>query len=121
MPRMGRTICASTLRSLQAGSTQIIILLALLICNALACGPGKPQQTTTQQAQSPDEADDGDKFIDAGQSPGRIHIVQADETLYSLAQKYYGSGQQYTRIYYANRNRLRDPKNLTVGMKLIIP
>lgn len=60
-------------------------------------------------------------FIEAAQTPGRIHVVQQNETLYSLAQKYYGNGQQYTRIYYANRNRLSNPKNLIVGMKLIIP
>lgn len=60
-------------------------------------------------------------YVRPGEVPGRVHIVERGDTLYSLAMRYYGSGQQYNRILIANRNRLKDPRNLPVGMKLIIP
>ena len=62
-----------------------------------------------------------DDRSEAPDGPGRIHIVQPGETLYSITAKYYGDGRQFRRIWVANRNRLADPKDLRVGMKLIIP
>ncbi len=53
--------------------------------------------------------------------PGRVHTVQAGDTLYSIAVKYYGDGKQWRRIYVANRNRLGTPEDLRAGMKLIVP
>jgi len=53
--------------------------------------------------------------------PGRVHVVHPNETLYSLAERYYGHGKHWRKIYLANRNRISDPTDLSVGMKLIIP
>lgn len=92
-------------------------------------GCGGPE-ATTQPAQAPEPrgprieakpAERADAFVEAGAMPGRTHLVQAKETLYGLAQRYYGSTNQWRRIYYANRNRLADPNNLPVGVRLIIP
>lgn len=65
--------------------------------------------------------DEPDEFLEAGSLPGRIHIVQPGDTLWTLAERYYGHGKHLHKIHVANRNRLRDPNNLPVGMKLIIP
>jgi len=62
-----------------------------------------------------------DDAFDANLIPGRIHFVQPSETLYSLAERYYGHGDHWRRILAANRNRVKDPKILPVGMRLIIP
>lgn len=51
----------------------------------------------------------------------RTHVVQRGDTLWSIAAKYYGNGRQWQRIYKANQNRIKDPKDLPVGIKLIIP
>ena len=48
-------------------------------------------------------------------------MVQPRETLYGLAQRYYGDKNQWRKIYYANRNRLSDPNNVPAGIRLIIP
>lgn len=53
--------------------------------------------------------------------PGRVHTVQAGETLYSITAKYYGDGKHWRKILVANRNRLSDPQDLRTGMKLIVP
>ncbi len=54
-------------------------------------------------------------------SQGRTHRVGPDDTLYSLALTYYRDGNQWRRIFYANRNRISNPRSLPVGMMLIIP
>ena len=51
----------------------------------------------------------------------RTHIVQRGETLWGISQKYYGDGKGWNKIYAANRNRIRDPKDVPTGTKLIIP
>jgi len=51
---------------------------------------------------------------------GKTHVVEPGDTLHSLAERYYGHGKLYGKILAANRNRLEDPNNLPVGMKLII-
>lgn len=53
--------------------------------------------------------------------PGRTHWVKKGETLYSIARQYYGTENQWRKIYYANDRRLRHPDELPVGIKLIIP
>jgi len=71
----------------------------------------RPAVSSAPVAQPPDEQ------LDLG---NLIHIVQPGDTLYSLAERYYGHGKYYGKILAANRNRLEDPRNLPVGMKLII-
>ncbi len=61
-----------------------------------------------------------DPYGVAPKSP-RVHLVQPGETLFGLARQYYADQRQWRKIYQANRNRLDDPKNVRVGMKLIIP
>jgi nucleoid-associated protein YgaU len=56
---------------------------------------------------------------DAG--AGRRHTVQAGETLFGLAQRYYGDGDRFVDLYRANRGVLRSPDGLPPGTVLIIP
>lgn len=59
---------------------------------------------------------------DASLSAGfRSHTVGPRETLYRLATIYYGDGRLWQKIYYANKNRIADPSDLPVGIRLIIP
>ena len=51
----------------------------------------------------------------------RVHVVQPKETLYSISRRYYGHGRHWRRIFQANNNRIVDPNQIEVGMKLIIP
>ncbi len=50
------------------------------------------------------------------------HIVQPDETLTDIAQRYYGSAEQYLWLYSVNREVIGDdPDTLDAGIELIIP
>jgi LysM repeat protein len=52
---------------------------------------------------------------------GRTYTVKAGDTLTKISQQFYGSANEYMRIFYANRNTLSDPDNIKVGQQLIIP
>jgi len=91
---------------------------------------GCPPPATTQPAQNVPtatgaqaEADvaNTEPPVDLSGLPGKVHYVQPNDTLYSLAERYYGHGKYYRKILMANKNRITDPKQLPVGLKLIIP
>ncbi|MBN2559704.1 MAG: LysM peptidoglycan-binding domain-containing protein [Phycisphaerae bacterium] len=89
-----------------------------------AAHPSGPQEgRPPSRADEPNSRDDvpADEEADPSTLPGRVHCVQRGETLYSITRQYYGDEKHWRKVLVANRNRLRDPNNLRVGMKLIIP
>lgn len=51
----------------------------------------------------------------------RRHIVVKGDTLFSLAQKYYGNRSRWRDIYAANRDLLPSENSLRLGMEIRIP
>lgn len=51
---------------------------------------------------------------------GNYTVVKGD-SLWKIAQKAYGSGRQWVKIYEANRAIIKNPNRIYVGQKLIIP
>ncbi len=51
----------------------------------------------------------------------RTYVVRAGEGLWQIAERFYGDGNQYVRIYNANRNVMANPEDIRVGMRLRIP
>ncbi len=49
------------------------------------------------------------------------HTVKSGETLGKIAKHYYEEASEYTRIFDANRNILKDPNMIHPGQELIIP
>jgi nucleoid-associated protein YgaU len=49
------------------------------------------------------------------------HEVKKGETLWKIAEQYYGEGGLYTRIFEANRDVLKDPNLIRIGQRLRIP
>lgn len=73
-------------------------------------GAGHRGQTRTLKART------------ANRSPAGVnHTVQEGETLFGLAQHYYGDGNQYVEIYRVNRGVLLSPEHLDAGTVLFIP
>jgi len=51
----------------------------------------------------------------------KFHIVLKGQTLTQISQKYYGSADNWKKIFDANRDMIKDPNKLIPGTKLIIP
>lgn len=51
----------------------------------------------------------------------RRHVIAKGDTLYSLAQRYYGNRSRWRDIYNANRDVMRSPDDYKIGMELKIP
>lgn len=50
-----------------------------------------------------------------------MHAVVRGDTLWGLAEKYYGDGHKYPEIFEANKPMLNDPNKIYVGQVLRIP
>lgn len=51
----------------------------------------------------------------------REYVVQRDDTLLVIAQRFYGDAAAYVRIFEANRDRLANPEDLRAGQVLVLP
>lgn len=57
-----------------------------------------------------------------GESTGTaVHRIRDGDTLSGLARRYLGSRERYWEIYDANRDRLKDPDLLPIGIEIRIP
>ncbi len=82
-------------------------------------GPRPALQTETitmgQPIGEPDVRDPATKL------PVRVHIVRKGETLWSIAEKYYGTGFVHQELLAFNRSRVRTVKDISPGLNLLIP
>ncbi len=51
----------------------------------------------------------------------QYHEVVKGDTLWKIAEKYYGDGNLYMNIFEANKDILKDPNMIKIGQKLRIP
>jgi nucleoid-associated protein YgaU len=49
------------------------------------------------------------------------HEVTKGESLWKIAERYYGDGSLYPKIFEANRDVLKDPDKIKIGQRLRIP
>jgi LysM repeat protein len=54
-------------------------------------------------------------------SPDKAYVVQAGDTLWSIARHFYGNGHMWPGIYYANQSQIADPNVISIGQVLAIP
>ncbi len=57
----------------------------------------------------------------APRSGAEEYKVKPGDTLIKLAEKFYSSGRMWTKIYEANRELVKNPDYIYIGMKLFIP
>ena len=57
-----------------------------------------------------------------GQGQGsQSYEVKPGDNLSKISKQFYGDPNEYMRIFYANRDQLKDPDRIQVGQKLAIP
>lgn len=49
------------------------------------------------------------------------YTVQKHDTLWELAERFYGDGKKYTKIYSANKGIIKDPSKIATGLAIKIP
>ena len=54
-------------------------------------------------------------------SGGSTYTVKSGDNLSKISKEFYGDANEYMRIFYANRDQLRDPDRIQVGQQLTIP
>ena len=60
-------------------------------------------------------------MVTARGTPPCTYTVQSDDTLFDIAQAYYGDGNQYQKIVDANKDQNVTPATLKVGSTIQIP
>lgn len=56
-----------------------------------------------------------------GEGTGQTYEVKSGDNLSKISKQFYGDSNEYMRIFYANRDKLKDPDMIQVGQKLLIP
>ena len=56
-----------------------------------------------------------------GKESGRTYTVESGDTLWAIAQKVYGNGGKYMKIFEANTSLLESPDKIFPGQELVIP
>jgi nucleoid-associated protein YgaU len=51
----------------------------------------------------------------------QVYTVAAGDSLSKIAKQFYGSANEYMKIFDANRDKLTDPNTIKVGQQLVIP
>ncbi len=77
--------------------------------------PSDAEDTTVDTGTETDATDDsiGADFV--------IHTVRKKDTLWSIAEQYYGTGKRWREILQANPKLDPDPRKLPAGVKIRIP
>ena len=86
--------------------------------------PATPGSTAPAEAAAPGVVDPAAAVpLDAPRGRReRIHVVRSGDDLWSLAERYYGRGQEWRRIATANPDLLTGgPDRLVVGWRLVVP
>jgi nucleoid-associated protein YgaU len=59
--------------------------------------------------------------LPADAEPGTTYTVEAGDSLWKISEKFYGDGNQWRRIYEANKSEIKDPDVIHPGQTFTIP
>ena len=59
--------------------------------------------------------------VGGGSQTAQSYTVKAGDTLSKISKQFYSDSNEYMRIFYANRETLKDPDKIQVGQELKIP
>jgi len=82
--------------------------------------PPESASKRPEAAQVADAADAAGDMAGKGAHPSRV-IIQPGDNLWTIARHIYGRGIQYTIIYEANRDQIRDPDLIYPGQVFATP
>ena len=96
----------------------------LLIAQEPAAGTGVEPGTALPESAEPGQPDVHPGPTESSGSPDdgpRTYTVASGDTLWKIAERFYGNGSHYTKIFEANTDVLKDPDRIFPGQELVIP
>jgi LysM repeat protein len=76
---------------------------------------------TSMQVQRPAQQPEQETEQEQPTSNVRTYMVKSGDTLSKISKQFYGSPNDYMKIFNANRDQLADPDKIKVGQELKIP
>lgn len=70
--------------------------------------------TSSEVVKQEDTSTDATQIENPAVTENKVHVVQAGDTLWSIAKKYYGNGEKYTKIMEANPS-IQNPNMIRNG------
>lgn len=61
------------------------------------------------------------KTVSTGPKNTTTYVIKANDTLSSISRKFYGTDSRKTEIFNANKNKIKNPSKLVVGVTIEIP
>lgn len=55
------------------------------------------------------------------EAQAEMYTVQSGDSLWAISERFYGNGNEWHRIYEANRGQIKDPDVIQPGWELNIP
>jgi nucleoid-associated protein YgaU len=118
--------------ALVVGVGLVVVVAIVFFHKDIVASPsadGKPPASVgSPPAGAPDAPASGQRTVPARRTArtveataARKHTVVEGDTLYGLAERYYGDGELFVELYQSNRAVLKRPDRLEVGTVLIIP
>lgn len=87
----------------------------------LAAVGNAPESTDSVESSMSTPAAGADGGSGDGSGGGKTYTVVSGDTLWKIATRHYGKGNEYMKIFEANRDILDDPDKIQVGQVLKIP
>jgi nucleoid-associated protein YgaU len=78
------------------------------------------ESAQTQTQSQPPRTQTAGASVSGGQS-SRTYTVQAGDSLSKISKQFYGNANEYTKIFEANRDQLKNPNEIRPGQQLVIP
>lgn len=106
-------------RGLEEDWSQYDVIDRFDITTSLTKGPQKQTAPAETPAESP--AEEEDQAPAEQPSEENYYVVASGDCLYRIAQRAYGNGALWPKIYEANQEIITDPQWIYVGQRLTIP
>jgi nucleoid-associated protein YgaU len=104
---------------LVAGLGLVLVIAVVFFRKEPPAAPAVPAAAASVQPATPPPPPP--RPVKGRPSSARRHVVEAGETLHTLARRYYNDNARSVDIFLANREVLASPEELAPGTVLVIP